>query len=81
MDRQRALVALVGAELQVAVAIDEPGHDRGVAVVHDDRVVRVNARRTNVGDDAVAKNDLGVVARVRAGPVNQRRGAQNQVRH
>ena len=69
------------AEGHVRVHVDEAGHDRGVAVVDYNRVVRVNARRTNVGDHAVANNDVGVAVRVRAGPVNQRGSAQNQIRH
>ena len=81
MHGQRLLVARIRAELQVAMAIDQAGHQRGVAVVHNLRVARQRTSRARIGDEAIAHHDLGVVARIRPRAVNERGSTQDQIGH
>ncbi len=61
----------------MGVAVDEPGQHGGVAEVEDLRAVgrRLRAARIHRGDALAADQDLLIVQRPGAGPVDERRGA------
>ena len=66
-------------EKDVGVAVDEPGQQGGVAEVEDLRAVgrRLRAARIHRGDAIAADQDLLIVQRPGAGPVDERRGAHH----
>jgi hypothetical protein len=68
------LVALAGVDRDVAMGIDQPGHDELIAQVDRLRIRRSRRRlsRTNGHNPPGIDNDGGILDRLRAGAIEQR---------